>query len=107
MKTIKDMISESSVKITDAQINKMRKSPLRKKKLNEHYHKLYPTDTMWEDIDDCTLEDAFDRFLSGEDIYDVIGTSDSIIRERVFTMFSVITGIDYNVLYDHWMENCR
>jgi hypothetical protein len=40
-----------------------------------------------------------------EDVYEYIGVSDSLIRERVFWNLSEITTTEYNVIYDLWLAS--
>lgn len=38
------------------------------------------------------------------DIYELIGVSDSLIRERLFERLSELLNVDYNVIYDMWLN---
>lgn len=39
------------------------------------------------------------------DIYELIGVSDSLIRERLFERLSELLNVDYNVIYNIWLNN--
>ena len=71
------------------------------------YRKAYPTDQ--DMIDEMrpsrsTFQDVIDALESGEDVYEVIGADDSIVRERVFEELSKLTGKDYDYFYDMWLH---
>ncbi len=38
------------------------------------------------------------------DIYDHLGVEDSIIRERVFSRLAELLNVNYNVIFDKWIE---
>ena len=42
--------------------------------------------------------------LNGTDVYDMLGVSDSLIRERCFYFLADIVGCDYDFLYDLWLN---
>ena len=61
-------------------------------------------DSLAEDIDhDLTFGDFLGALENGEDIYDVMGVGDSLLREKVFNALSTITGHDYDYFYDMWL----
>ena len=71
------------------------------------YKEAFPTDTdMFEDIEEAgsTFADVWNALDNGEDVYAVIGADDSIVRERVFEHLAELTGKDYDVIYDMWMD---
>lgn len=71
------------------------------------YKEAFPTDTdMFEDMEDAgsTFADVWDALDNGEDVYAVIGADDSIVRERVFEHLAELTGKDYDVIYNMWMD---
>lgn len=39
------------------------------------------------------------------DIYEILGVADSLIRERVFERLSELLNVDYNVIYNIWLNN--
>lgn len=42
---------------------------------------------------------------NGKNIYDFIGVQDSIIRERIFSKLSYIMNVDYDYIYNKWLNN--
>lgn len=71
------------------------------------YKEAFPTDTdMFEDMEatGSTFADVWDALDNGEDVYDAIGADDSIVRERVFGRLAELTGKDYDVIYDMWLD---
>ena len=82
------------------------------KSLNEKiatwYRKAYPTDKEMADEmkPSCaTFQDVIDALDAGEDVYDVMGAGDSIVRERVFEELSKLTGKDYDYFYNKWVSS--
>ena len=70
------------------------------------YRKAYPSDKEMADEmrpRRSTFQDVIDALESGEDVYEVIGADDSIVRERVFEELSKLTGKDYDYFYDKWL----
>ena len=41
----------------------------------------------------------------GYDVYNILGVGDSVIRERVFEELSEILEIDYDVIYQKWLNS--
>jgi hypothetical protein len=42
----------------------------------------------------------------GDNVYDFLGgEADSIVRERVFEKCAELYGVDYDVIYDQWLNN--
>ncbi|MCI6930894.1 MAG: hypothetical protein MR750_06570 [Methanobrevibacter boviskoreani] len=44
----------------------------------------------------------------GNDFYDIVFTdqySDSLMRERIFTILSKVSGVDYDKIYYMWLNN--
>lgn len=69
--------------------------------IKEWYKKTYKTDECGEDINPNT---TFMEVLSdAENAYDLIGVTDSIVRERVFDELSKRTNIPYEKIHNMWM----
>lgn len=65
------------------------------------YTATYPTDELGKDFHpDCTFEEVWESI---EDVYEIIGAADSIVRERVFQMISELLAVDYSVVYNKWL----
>lgn len=77
-------------------------------KLNvkEWYRGEYPTDDLVEEIKDTvTFEDIFEALDNYRDIYNEIGTTDSIVRERIFNKLATLMEVDYDYIYDQWLKS--
>lgn len=65
-------------------------------------------DPIVDDMDkSITCRELIDKMNAGEDFYDIIGVGDSLLRERVFSVLSYITGLDYDVFYDAWLHGTK
>lgn len=63
-------------------------------------------DSLAEDIDhDLTFGMVLEGLEAGEDIYEMMGVGDSVLREKVFGALSEITGYDYDYFYNLWLRN--
>lgn len=72
--------------------------------ISDWYISEYPDDSEGEYINtDVTFNDLFDALDTYKDIYNVIGTGDSVVRERVFEKLAELMGVDYDYIYDQWM----
>ncbi len=79
-----------------------------KLKLNvkEWYRGEYPTDDLVEEIKDTvTFEDVFEALDNYRDIYNEIGTTDSLVRERIFNKLATLMEVDYDYIYDQWLKS--
>lgn len=77
-------------------------------KLNvkEWYRGEYPTDDLVEEIKDTiTFEDIFEALDNYRDIYNEIGTTDSLVRERIFNKLATLMEVDYDYIYDQWLKS--
>lgn len=69
------------------------------------YKEAYPTDELCDEINPkITFKDVLDKMNKGEDIYDIMGVDDSLVRERVFDGLSQTFNIDYDVIYNKWLN---
>jgi hypothetical protein len=74
--------------------------------IREYYLTNFPTDELGAEINSEATFDGLVRVLNNyEDVYEYIGVSDSLIRERVFWNLSEITTTEYSVIYDLWLES--
>ena len=73
-------------------------------KIKDWYIKNYPTDDLGEEISDASFEDLWNALHQKEDVYDIIGVGDSLVRERLFEHLSEIKGVEYNDIYNKWLE---
>jgi len=67
------------------------------------YVKAYPTDDLGPEIDG-NFAGALKTMAKGGDIYDYMGVGDSLVRERLFTRLSEMLDLDYDHIYNLWLE---
>ena len=80
-------------------------SKLDNNKIKDWYIKNYPTDDEKNKLDDKnTFEDLWNGLGKNKDIYEVIGIGDSLIRERLFGHLAELKGVDYDVVYNKWLD---
>ena len=77
--------------------------------IKDWYHEEFPSDDMWEDIDEyVTFADLFDALDHYRDVYRCIfgnpAIGDSIVRERCFDELSKIMQVDYDYVYKQWLK---
>ena len=74
-------------------------------KVYDYYINTFSDDELADEIDpDVTFKDVLDALINDNDVYGVIGVGDSIIRERVFDRLSELLNVDYDAIYDTWIE---
>jgi len=74
--------------------------------IKNYYLNEYPTDDLGADINPKADFDGLLMVLNeGDDVYEYLGVSDSLVRERVFEKLANIMGIEYNVIYDMWLSS--
>lgn len=77
-----------------------------KTEIREWYIKNYPTDDLGAEIkNNLTFNDIFEALDTYKDIYETLGVTDSIIRERVFQRLSELIGVDYDYVYEQWLKS--
>ena len=75
-------------------------------KVKKWYLKTYPTDDLGEEIrENLTFWSLWSMMSQGYNVYDVLDVSDSLVRERVFEELSKILGIDYDIIYQKWLNS--
>ena len=75
--------------------------------IKEFYEKTYPTDDMVDEMDNSiTFQQLLNELIkgNGDNIYEIIGADDSLIRERVFLRLSEIMNIEYEYIYNLWLH---
>lgn len=71
--------------------------------LKNWYLTEFPDDVLGSEIyDNLTVEDVIQALLTGDDIYDTIGSVDSLVRERIFEKVASETEQTYNDIYECW-----
>jgi hypothetical protein len=75
-------------------------------KVKKWYLKTYPKDDLGKEIrEDITFWSLWAYMSQGYDVYNILGVGDSMIRERVFEELSKILGVDYDVVYQKWLNS--
>ena len=73
------------------------------------YKHIYPQDKDAKYIkDNITFANVLAEMQNGNDFYDITFTdqySDSLMRERIFTILSKVSGVDYDKIYYMWLNN--
>jgi len=74
--------------------------------IREYYLANFPNDELGNEINpESTFQGLSEILNNYEDVYEYIGVSDSLIRERVFWQLSVLHNTEYNVIYDLWLAS--
>lgn len=69
------------------------------------YKDTYPDDELGDDIEgNLKWTDLLERMRCGEEVYVIIGVSDSLVRERVFRHLSELLAVPYDVIYYLWLH---
>lgn len=75
-----------------------------KKNVREWYIETYPHDELARSISENVIfEDVFDTLDRRKDVYRLLGVTDSIIRENIFSELATIMEVNYDYIYDQWM----
>lgn len=76
--------------------------------IKDWYRTTYATDELGEEIDGkVTFLDLKNALDNEEDVYEVIGVGDSLVRERCFEKLAGICGVGYDDIYDRWLHGAR
>lgn len=54
--------------------------------------------------EDLTFRKVMDALNNEEDIYDVIGVNDSVVREEIFILLSDLLDVEYDEIYQLWLH---
>lgn len=74
--------------------------------LREYYIKSYPSDPIGKEINrDITFVDLFECLDNYEDVYILINVYDSLVRERLFNKLAEMMCVDYNYIYNQWIQS--
>ena len=66
--------------------------------------KLYSDDNLSHKLNEVTFEDIFNTLDNYGSFYKLIGVYDSLIRERIFSMLAVVMDVEYEYIYNQWLE---
>jgi hypothetical protein len=74
--------------------------------LKDFYCDYYPEDELGFDINDkANFTGLLNKLHIKQDIYNYIGVSDSLIRERLFLKLSEIIDVSYDYIYNLWLKS--
>ncbi len=74
--------------------------------VKDWYIDKYPSDELGNEINDrLTFGDVYAALERFDDIYEVIGVNDSIVRERIFTELARRMKVDYDKIYYMWIDS--
>lgn len=74
--------------------------------IKDWYTENYPSDDLGQKLNnDKTFNDIWNAIHNGIDVYSFLGVSDSIVRERVFEKLAEIKGVEYDYVYNKWLNN--
>lgn len=74
--------------------------------IREYYIANYPTDELGLEINpNATFLGLLAAIIrEDKDVYEYLGVSDSLIRERAFEGLAEATGFTYDTIYDLWID---
>ena len=72
--------------------------------IRNYYVNEFPSDELGLEINPKANFESLWLAIRGDMVYEYIGVSDSVIRERVFEKFSELTGHDYDYIYQQWLN---
>lgn len=69
------------------------------------WHSLkYPDDELAEKMnEELTFKDLWEGMNAGEDVYEMLGVYDSLIREHVFSELAKRMNTKYETIYNKWL----
>lgn len=71
--------------------------------IKEWYKATYKDDELGDNINEVSWSDLWEHLLKGDDVYDVIGVGDSIVRERLFEELADSMKVHYDVVFYTWL----
>ena len=75
------------------------------KNIKNWYMAAFPSDDLGAEINEnATFNDIIHALLAHKDVYTVFGVGDSLVRERIFEELAGLLNVDYDVIYDSWLE---
>ena len=74
--------------------------------IKEFYLNEYPTDELGIELDDkATFAGLVTQLFGNMDVYDYIGVTDSLVRERLFEELARQLGKPYDFVYNMWLNS--
>jgi hypothetical protein len=78
---------------------------IRDMNIREFYLANYPTDELGVELnEDATLVGLYHTIIIGGDPYEYIGVGDSIVRERLFERLAEELEVNYDYVYNLWIN---
>lgn len=75
-----------------------------KTNVREWHVETYPHDELARSIsENIIFEDVFNTLDRRKDVYRLLGVTDSVIRENIFSELATIMEVNYDYIYDQWM----
>lgn len=75
-----------------------------KQKIKTWHSLKYPDDKLAKEMDsEITFKDLWDGMNAGEDVYEMLGVYDSLIREHVFSELAKRMNTKYETIYNKWL----
>ena len=76
-----------------------------KTNIKQYYLETYPTDELGNELNEfTTFAGLFKALSKKEDVYTYLGVCDSLIRERCFFGLSEFLEMEYQEIYEMWLE---
>ena len=75
-----------------------------KESATDWYAKAFKSDKKMAPKNGVTFEQLYESLKKGENIYDKMGVGDSIVRERVMSEMADRMGVDYDHVFDLWLN---
>ena len=72
--------------------------------VDDWYLQTFPNDELGVNIAHVKFSEVYQRMLNKEDIYEILDTTDSVIRERIFLELANRLNKDYDYVYDLWLS---
>jgi hypothetical protein len=72
--------------------------------IRNYYVNEFPSDDLGLEINPKANFESLWLAIRGDMVYEYIGVSDSVIRERLFEKFSQLTGHNYDYIYQEWLN---
>ena len=74
--------------------------------IRTYYLETYPGDDIGPEINkEATFLGLFAQLVKGSDVYEYLGVSDSLIRERVFDKLASLLKEPYEYIYKLWLNS--
>lgn len=73
--------------------------------IKEFYLNQYPTDELGLELNEnSTFDGMLNTLIYGKSVYEYIGLSDSLVRERLFEKAAKILNKPYDYVYNLWVN---